>query len=131
MGAEKLALSITLVAVALVLSAPFLVQRFVGAPISTPVAVQRVLIPTPTPVPFRRPKPTQPPTITLQGLGNNRIQIFSSLTIDADVVATFAAGTQCIKLDGPISVLVEGIDMSFYRLNCNDHPGYVNAKWVR
>lgn len=131
MSSEKLGLLIAVTVVALLLSAPGIVRRLAGHPVPAPRVLYPTPVPTPTAAPVYRPKPTEPPIVTLQGFGGGPVQMFGALTADADVVATFAAGTECYQLDGPISVEVEGIRMSFHRLNCDKQPGYVNAQWVR
>jgi hypothetical protein len=49
---------------------------------------------------------------------------------DEGQVTEFPDGLKCIKLRDAKPVVIEGIHMSFYLLNCNKVTGYVNAKWV-
>ena len=86
-------------------------------------------------------KPTARPTVasgsssdsvTLKAaLGNSTVQMFgTSPATREQVVATFPTGTSCTRVSGPTPVIIEGISMTFYRLNCNGQVGDVNAKWV-
>lgn len=77
---------------------------------------------------------TQPAShaVTLQSSAvSNVVQMFDTLAVDAAVIEQYPDGTRCTRLRGPTDASVDGISMSFYRLNCNGTRGYVNTKWVR
>lgn len=73
-----------------------------------------------------------PQRVTLQAApGNETVQMFEHAGAgDEGKVTTFRDGTICRKLSGPTTVTIEGIAMSFYKLDCGENSGYVNARWV-
>lgn len=59
--------------------------------------------------------------------GNTMVQMFDTLSDSPDVnVTTFPDGWGCTKLGG----LTHYGGISFYKLDCGNKTGYVNAKWV-
>lgn len=60
--------------------------------------------------------------------GNTVVQMFDTLSDGPNVkVTTFPDGWGCTKLGG----LITSGGMSFYKLDCGNRTGYVNADWVR
>lgn len=70
--------------------------------------------------------------VTLSSAPHNEIvQMFEFVGPgDEGKVTTFRNGTICQKLSGPSVVTIEDIRMTFYKLDCGENTGYVNARWV-
>lgn len=62
--------------------------------------------------------------------GNSVVQLLGATNSAAAVLKQLPSGTVCEIIDEPKAVTIEGIAMSFYKLNCGGATGYVNAKWV-
>ena len=90
-------------------------------------SIRNTLLVTSTPK-----QPANANAVTLRSpVGQTMVQMFDTLAADAEVIAIFDSGIRCTRLGQATDVAVEGINMSFYKLECNGRTGYVNAKWVR
>lgn len=100
------------------------------------VAVTSALYPNGVPSPRAAhvvtPRPTLLPNqVALDAApGNDVVQMFDAVAVDAKVIAELPDGARCKKMSEPIASNVEGIAMSFYQLDCDGTVGFVNAKWV-
>jgi hypothetical protein len=61
--------------------------------------------------------------------GNNTVQMFDSMFANSKA-RLLMDGDTCTKLDGPWSTSDSGVTLRFYKLQCGNMTGWVNANWV-